>query len=167
PSPFTTETAAPSSKASSGYRVAWMPPNTTLAPRSRINRPSAYPRSALLVCIPIPTMSPGPTEDGSKGANVSSQMTGSPNDSGVAPAKTNSQRGVMTAVPKDVSLGLTRCTFKYRPLLASRTAGIRYLHSRKKEGDTTRVANFSLSRLSERSIQEIKQKGNWGNDRVD
>ena len=34
---------------------------------------------------------------------------------GVACASTYSQRGVITAVPNDVSLGLTKCTFK--PLL--------------------------------------------------
>jgi hypothetical protein len=37
-------------------------------------------------------------------------MTASPKAAGVAEARTYSQRGVMTAVPKEMSLGLTRCT---------------------------------------------------------
>ena len=35
PSPRTTAWAPPSWRASSGYNVAWMPPNTTVAPRAR------------------------------------------------------------------------------------------------------------------------------------
>src|ERR1039457_2970709 len=40
----------------------------------------------------------------------SSTRMGSPAAPGVAAASTNSHRGVMTAVPKELSLGLTRCT---------------------------------------------------------
>src|SRR5271157_1246210 len=58
----------------------------------------------------MPTMSPRCTLAGSQGNRVSSHRIGSPKDPGVAAASTKSQRGVMTAVPKDVSLGLTRCT---------------------------------------------------------
>ena len=59
PSPFTTACAPPSSCDSSGYSVAWMPPNTTCAPRARASRPTSYPRSALPVWMPMPTTSPG------------------------------------------------------------------------------------------------------------
>src|SRR5260370_17150626 len=37
-------------------------------------------------------------------------MTASPNDFGVAEASTYSQRGVITAVPNEISLGFTRWT---------------------------------------------------------
>src|SRR5580692_3974876 len=40
----------------------------------------------------------------------SSTRMGSPADCGVAAASTNSHLGVITAVPKELSLGLTRCT---------------------------------------------------------
>src|SRR5208282_4010202 len=40
----------------------------------------------------------------------SSTRMGSPTTAGVAAASTKSQRGVMTAVPKELSLGLTRWT---------------------------------------------------------
>ena len=39
PSPRTTACAPPSSCASSGYSVAWMPPNTTVAPRALASVP--------------------------------------------------------------------------------------------------------------------------------
>src|SRR5208282_2338012 len=42
----------------------------------------------------------------------SSTRMGSPTTAGVAAASTKSQRGVMTAVPKELSLGLTRWTRK-------------------------------------------------------
>ena len=38
----------------------------------------------------------------------SSTRMGSPADDGVAAARTNSQRGVITAVPNELSLGFTR-----------------------------------------------------------
>src|ERR1017187_7070764 len=60
--------------------------------------------------MPIPTMSPGFIEPGTSSSSVSSQMIGSPNGLGVAAARTYSQRGVITAVPKAISLGLTRWT---------------------------------------------------------
>ena len=47
----------------------------------------------------------------------SSTRMGSPADDGVAAARTKSQRGVITAVPKELSLGFTRWTLKNRPLL--------------------------------------------------
>jgi hypothetical protein len=84
-----------------------MPPKITVAPRLRANRPTRYPRSALPVWMPIPTASPGSIVAGSNDSTVSSQRIGSPKRVGVAAAKTNSHRGVMTAVPKAVSLGLT------------------------------------------------------------
>jgi hypothetical protein len=40
---------------------------------------------------------------------------GVPADSGVAAASTNNQRGVITAVPKELSLGLTRWTLNAPP----------------------------------------------------
>ncbi len=60
--------------------------------------------------IPIPTVSPGATLATSKGSSVSSAIRGVPKCGGVAAANTYSQRGVMTAVPNETSLGLTRCT---------------------------------------------------------
>src|SRR6266576_4004085 len=56
---------------------------------------------------------------GSRCCSVSSQMRGSPNVRGVAPASTYNQRGVITAVPKAVSLGLTRCTLMRRFLASN------------------------------------------------
>src|ERR1700674_2091438 len=47
----------------------------------------------------------------SKGSSVSSTRIGLPKEAGVAAAITYIQRGVMTAVPKDTSLGFIRCTF--------------------------------------------------------
>src|SRR6476620_1092894 len=46
----------------------------------------------------------------------SSTRMGSPAAAGVAAARTNSHLGVITAVPKELSLGLTKCTrVKDRP----------------------------------------------------
>src|SRR5579864_654105 len=61
--------------------------------------------------MPIPTTSPACNVSKSIFSRVSSTSTGSPNSLGVAPASTYSQRGVITAVPKETSLGLTRWTF--------------------------------------------------------
>jgi hypothetical protein len=47
-------------------------------------------------------------ESSSIGSRVSSTRSGVPWRAGVAAASTYCQRGVMTAVPKDTSLGLTR-----------------------------------------------------------
>src|SRR6188508_974973 len=55
-------------------------------------------------------MSPGCTLWASNGSSVSSAMRGSPYDVGVAPARTNSHRGVITPTPNDKWLGLTRWT---------------------------------------------------------
>src|SRR5690349_9210855 len=85
-----------------------MPPNTTYAPRARTWRPISYPRRALPVWIPMPTTSPGSIVASSSGSSVSSTMNGSPHRSPVAAASTYSQRGVITATPKDCVLGLTR-----------------------------------------------------------
>src|SRR5579864_8891279 len=60
--------------------------------------------------MPIPTTSPLVTFSGLSNSSVSSQMTASPKALGVADARTYSQRGVITAVPNEISLGLTRCT---------------------------------------------------------
>src|SRR5687767_2824355 len=60
--------------------------------------------------MPMPTTSPGFTAERSNCSSVSSTITGSPNRGGVAAASTNSHRGVMTAVPNDRWLGLTRNT---------------------------------------------------------
>src|SRR6185312_9072290 len=60
----------------------------------------------------MPATSPAATVSISSGSSVSSHKIGSPDSSGVAAARTNSQRGVITAVPKAVSLGLIRCTRK-------------------------------------------------------
>ncbi len=46
----------------------------------------------------------------SKRSSVSSTIRGVPKRSGVAAASTYNHRGVITAVPNDKSLGLTRCT---------------------------------------------------------
>src|SRR6185436_7246832 len=59
--------------------------------------------------MPMPTTSPGFTRSRSRCSRVSSQISGSPNDWSVAAASTYNHRGVMTAVPKEVSLGLTMC----------------------------------------------------------
>src|SRR5271167_3781182 len=60
--------------------------------------------------MPTPTTSPLLTFRGLSSSSVSSQMTASPKALGVAEARTYSQRGVMTAVPNEMSLGFTRCT---------------------------------------------------------
>src|SRR5262245_36865227 len=60
--------------------------------------------------MPMPTTSPGATARGSNGSSVSSTIAGVPYSAGVAPASTYSQRGVITAVPNDRSLGLIRWT---------------------------------------------------------
>ncbi len=59
----------------------------------------------------MPTTSPGCTASGSRCSRVSSHRIGFPNETGVAEARTNIHRGVITAVPKEASLGFTRCTF--------------------------------------------------------
>ncbi len=64
-------------------------------------RADSYPRSALPVWMPMPTMSPGWMRDGSSGSSVSSVMIGSPYSAGVAAASTYSQRGVMTPMPNE------------------------------------------------------------------
>src|SRR6266542_1525146 len=87
-----------------------MPPNTTHAPRARASRPTSYPRQALPVWMPIPTMSPASIANGSSISSVSSVITGSPNREGVAAARTYSHRGVITPTPKARWLGLIRCT---------------------------------------------------------
>src|ERR1700735_4896776 len=58
----------------------------------------------------MPTMSPAWMLSGTICSSDSSTRMGSPADCGVAAASTKSQRGVMTAVPKELSLGLTRWT---------------------------------------------------------
>src|SRR3954469_16869511 len=60
--------------------------------------------------MPMPTMSPAVMMLGSNGSRVSSIRQGSPNVAGVAAAKTDSQRGVMTPIPKETWLGLIRKT---------------------------------------------------------
>src|SRR5262245_45290208 len=59
--------------------------------------------------MPMPTTSPASTAAGSNGSRVSSTTNGSPNRAGVAAARTYIHRGVMTDIPNDRSLGLTRC----------------------------------------------------------
>jgi hypothetical protein len=56
----------------------------------------------------MPTMSPGWMDSGMICSMDSSMRMGSPAAEGVAAARTKSQRGVMTAVPKELSLGFTR-----------------------------------------------------------
>ena len=56
----------------------------------------------------MPTMSPAEMVSGTICSMDSSTRMGSPTEEGVAAARTKSQRGVMTAVPKELSLGLTR-----------------------------------------------------------
>src|SRR6185437_14878821 len=51
-------------------------------------------------------------------------MRGSPKLSGVAPASTNSHRGVITAIPKELSLGFTRCTTMQNSKLIPRRHGV-------------------------------------------
>src|SRR6516162_8201169 len=58
----------------------------------------------------MPTRSPGWMVAGSICSRDSSTRTGVPADGGVAAARTNNHRGVITAVPKELSLGLTRWT---------------------------------------------------------
>src|SRR4051812_20351569 len=60
--------------------------------------------------MPMPTTSPAEIVSGLMVSSVSSTMTGSPQAVPVAAARTNSQRGVMTATPNDTLLGLIRCT---------------------------------------------------------
>ena len=58
----------------------------------------------------MPMTSPAASCDGSNDSSVSSVRIGSPQVFGMAPARTNIQRGVMTAMPNDRSLGLTMWT---------------------------------------------------------
>src|SRR3569833_171999 len=58
----------------------------------------------------MPTMSPGWILSGTICSRDSSMRIGVPADTGVAAASTKSHRGVITAVPKELSLGLTRWT---------------------------------------------------------
>gem|GEM_PF-6310042 len=74
-----------------------------------------YPRSAFPVWTPMPTMSRGMTVSGTICSRDSSMSMGSPAAAGVAAAKTKSHRGVMAAVPKELSLGLTRRTVNGLP----------------------------------------------------
>ena len=67
-----------------------------------------YPRSALAVWIPIPTTSPLVDGLGVERLERLVNDSGAPYRSGVTAARMYSQRGVMTAVPNDTSLGLTR-----------------------------------------------------------
>src|SRR5437867_1062859 len=66
--------------------------------------------------MPIPTTSPAWTLAESQGSSVSSVITGSPYDSGVAAASTYNHRGVITPTPKARPLGLMRCTFIQSPV---------------------------------------------------
>src|SRR5712691_9177087 len=74
--------------------------------------------------MPMPTMSPALIVEMSMASSVSSTMRGGPYDSGVAPASTYSQRGVITPMPNDTWLGLTRC-IDIRGLRAALSAGAR------------------------------------------
>jgi len=56
----------------------------------------------------MPTTSPGAIASTASGSSVSSTIYGSPQRLPVAAAKTYSQRGVITATPKDRVLGFTR-----------------------------------------------------------
>src|ERR1051325_9319676 len=58
--------------------------------------------------MPMPTMSPALIVERSICSSVSSTMFGDPYDSGVAAASTYSHRVVMTPIPNDTWLGLTR-----------------------------------------------------------
>src|SRR5580698_8870515 len=58
----------------------------------------------------MPTMSPGWMLSGTTCSRDSSTRMGSPAICGVAAANTNSHLGVMTAVPKELSLGFIRWT---------------------------------------------------------
>jgi hypothetical protein len=60
--------------------------------------------------MPTPTTSPWATVAGSNASSVSSTIDAVPYFAGVADASTYIQRGVITAVPKERSLGLTRWT---------------------------------------------------------
>ena len=85
-----------------------MPPNTTvraalprlaadLVPAQRVERVDADADDVA-----------GAMASKSIGSSVSSMTLGSPYPRGVAAASTYSQRGVITAVPNEISLGLTR-----------------------------------------------------------
>src|SRR5262245_48997733 len=65
--------------------------------------------------MPIPTTSPGSICEVSNGYSDSSQIIGEPHRDGIAAASTYGQRGIMTAVPKDTLLGLTRNTRIAKP----------------------------------------------------
>src|ERR1039458_4355966 len=65
----------------------------------------------------MPTMSPACIVSGTICSRDSSTRMGSPAICGVAAASTNSHRGVITAVPNELSLGLTRCTLNESYLL--------------------------------------------------
>src|SRR5947207_8161859 len=66
--------------------------------------------------MPIPTTSPAWTLAESQGSNVSSVISGSPYESGVAAARTYNHRGVITPTPNDRPLGLMRCTVIQSPV---------------------------------------------------
>src|ERR1035437_953103 len=73
----------------------------------------------------MPTISPGWMVSGTICSSDSSTRMGSPAVRGVAAARTNSHRGVMTAVPKELSLGLTRWTLNESNLSSCVYSGLR------------------------------------------
>src|SRR6476659_2601301 len=77
--------------------------------------------------MPMPTTSPLLIVAGSMGSSVSSTMIGSPQAVPVAEATTYSQRGVITATPKDFVLGLIRWTRPATHTSAEYADGIRKL----------------------------------------
>ena len=77
---------------------------------------------------------------GSSGSRVSSTRIGSPYLAGVAEARTNSHRGVTTAVPKAMSLGLTRCT-RILSLAKTKISGDGQTHSPWRRSEA--AANFA------------------------
>src|SRR4029450_6847394 len=96
-------------------------------------------------------MSPGCTLDMSNGASVSSVMRGRPYEVGVAPARTNSHRGVITPTPNDRWLGFTRWTVmlcapssRYRSDAAPRSS--------QTSTDVERLANHQVD-----DVQSIEQ----------
>src|SRR5690606_13410369 len=78
--------------------------------------------------------------------NVSSTTCGSPHRVPVAPARTYSQRGVMTATPKETSLGFTRWT-RGRAELGGHASAAATLAAR----DALRVMWLALARRIRRS----------------
>src|SRR5262249_61035307 len=88
-------------------------PNTHnyLTPPPRRPHPQcSHPRRAIRVWIPIPTSPPVSRVSTSSPSSDSSPIRGSPQRLPVAAARTYNQRGVITATPKDLVLGLTRWT---------------------------------------------------------